>query len=119
MLIARKEIKLQWEAKSRKYPGVLKVKIRGKVCGIWSQRLEHKQVPKKGTEPGVQKGKRSLLACHTRCKCSMETTNNSVKVKLDIKVIKFLESLIGQEVNVGQGSEFHSIFARGRLHIAE
>ena len=26
-----------------------------------------------GTEPGVRKGKRSLLASHTRCKCSMET----------------------------------------------
>ena len=32
--------------------------------------------PKMGTEPGVKKGKRSLLACHTRCKCSMETTHN-------------------------------------------
>ena len=38
----------------------------------------------KGTEPGVRKGKRSLLACHTRCKCSMEATHNSVKVKLGI-----------------------------------
>ena len=32
--------------------------------------------PKMGTEPGVRKGKRSLLACQTRCKCSMETTHN-------------------------------------------
>ena len=32
--------------------------------------------PKMRTEPGVRKGKRSLLACHTRCKCSMETTHN-------------------------------------------
>ena len=40
--------------------------------------LEHKQVPKRGTQPGVRKGKRSLLACHTRRKCSMETTRNSV-----------------------------------------
>ena len=32
--------------------------------------------PKMGTEPGVRKGKRSLLAFHTRCKCSMETTHN-------------------------------------------
>ena len=39
-------------------------------------------------EPGVWKGKRSVLVCHTRCKCSMETTHNSVKVKLVIKVIK-------------------------------
>ena len=29
--------------------------------------------PTMGTEPGVWKGKRSLLACHTRYKCSMET----------------------------------------------
>ena len=43
--------------------------------------------PKRWTEPGVRKGKRSLLASHTRCKCSMETTHNSVKVKLGIKVI--------------------------------
>ena len=46
------------------------------VRGIWSQQLEHKQVPQWGTEPGVLKGKRSLLACHTRCKYSMETTHN-------------------------------------------
>ena len=46
------------------------------VRGIWSQQLEHKQVPKWGTEPGARKGKRSLLACHTHCKCSMETTHN-------------------------------------------
>ena len=57
--------------------------------------LEHKQVPKRGTEPGVRKGKRSLLASHTRCKCFMETTYNSVKVKLGIKVMKLVESLIG------------------------
>ena len=30
----------------------------------------------KGTGPGVRRSKRSLLACHTRCKCSMETTHN-------------------------------------------
>ena len=30
--------------------------------------------PKIGTEPGVRKGKRSLLASHTRRKCSMETS---------------------------------------------
>ena len=44
------------------------------VRGIWSQQLEHQQVPKWGTEPGVRKGKRSLLACHTCRKCSMETS---------------------------------------------
>ena len=40
----------------------------------WSQQLEHKQVQKRGTEPGVRKGKRSLLACRTRCNCSIETS---------------------------------------------
>ena len=67
------------KAKSRKYQGIFEVKSRVKtwqVRGIWSQQLEHKQVPQLGTEPGVGKDKRSLLACHTRCKCSMETTHN-------------------------------------------
>ena len=50
--------------------------------------------PKRGTEPGVRKGKCSLLACHTRCKCSMETTHNSVKVKLGIKVMKLVGNFI-------------------------
>ena len=75
--------------------------------------------PKLGTEPGVRKGKRSLLASHTRCICSMETTHNSVKVKLGIKVMKLVESLIGREVTVGQGSECHLTFVRGLLHIAQ
>ena len=51
-------------AKSRKYRGVIKIKSRIKtwqVRGIRSQQLEHKQVPKRGTEPGVRKGKRSQL----------------------------------------------------------
>ena len=63
------------------------------------------QAPTKGTEPGVRSGKCSLLACHTRCKCSMETTRNSVKVKVGIKVMKLVESLIGLVVTVGQGSQ--------------
>ena len=36
--------------------------------------------------------------CHTRCKCYMETIHNYVKV------MKWVESLIGSEVTVGQGS---------------
>ena len=66
------------EAKSRKYQGIFEVKSRVKtwqVRGIWSQQLEHKQVPQWGTEPGVRKGKSSLLASHTRCKFSIETTH--------------------------------------------
>ena len=42
---------------------------------------------KKEMEPDVWKGKLSLLTSHTRCKYSLETTHNSVKVKLGIKVI--------------------------------
>ena len=79
---------------------------------------EHLQIPY-GTGPGVRRSKRSLLACHTRCKCSMETTRNSVKVKVGIKVMKLVESLIGWVVTVGQGSECHLTFVRGTLHIAE
>ena len=51
--------------------------------------------PKKGTkqktkkETGVRKGKRSLLACHTSHKCSIEASHNSVKFKFGIKVIEF------------------------------
>ena len=43
----------------------------------------------------------------------------SVKVKLGIKVMNLVESLIGLEVTVGQGSECRSTFVRGILHIAE
>ena len=89
------------------------------VKGIWSQQLEHKQVPKWWTEPGVRKGKHSLLASHTLCKFSMETNHNSVKVKIDIKVMKLVESLIGWEVTVGQGSECHLTVVRGLLHIVD
>ena len=39
--------------------------------------------------------------------------------KLGIKVMKLVESLIGWEVTVGQGSECHLTFVRGRLYIAE
>ena len=59
------------EANSRKYQREFEVISRVKtwqIRGIWSQQLEHKRVPQWGKEPGVRKGKRSLLACHTRCK---------------------------------------------------
>ena len=48
-----------------------------------------------------------------------QTTHNSVKVKFGIKVMKLVESLIVWEVTIGQGSECHLTFVRGRLHIAE
>ena len=85
--------------------------------GNWSQQSEHTQAPEKGTEPGVRSGKRSLLACHTRCKCSMEP------LIIGEGQARYqgheLESLIGWEVTVGQGSECHLTFVRGILHIAE
>ena len=56
------------------------------------------------------RGKRSLLASHTRCKCSMETTHNLVKVKLGIKVMKLVGSLIGREVTVGQAIKYFADF---------
>ena len=50
----------------------------------------------------------------------METTRNSVKVKLSIKVMKLLESLISWVVTItGQGSECHLTFVRGSFQIAE
>ena len=72
----------------------------------WSHQLEHKQVPKGVKEPGIRNGKRSLLGCHTRCKCSIKTTRNFVNVKLGIRVMEFVERLISWEVTVtGQWSE--------------
>ena len=104
-----------YKAKSRKYQGIIQGEKSSKtwqVRVIWYQQLENKQVSKRGTEPGVRKGKCSLLACHTRCKCSMETTHNSVKFKLGIMVMKLVESLISWEVTAGQGSECHLTFVR-------
>ena len=79
----------------------------------WSRQLTHKQVPK--SESGVRKGERSLLACHTCCKCYIGTTPNTVKVKLGIKVMKFVNSLIGWVVTVTGDLKF----VRGRLHITK
>ena len=76
------------------------------------------QAPKRdGTR--CPKGRRFLLACHTRCTRSTETTRNSVTVKHRIKVMKLMESQISLEVNVtGQGSECYLTFVSGSIHIA-
>ena len=59
-----------------------------------------------------------VLECHIRCKCSIETTRYSVKVNIDNRVIKLLESRIGWGVTVtDQGSECHLTVVRGRHHI--
>ena len=39
-----------------------------------------------------------------------------MEVKLGVKVMKLVDSLIGREVTVGQGSECHLTFVRGILH---
>ena len=52
------------------------------------------QIPKKRDRIRCPEGKRLLLACHTRCKRSVETIRNSAKVNLGIKVMKLVESLI-------------------------
>ena len=74
-------------ANSRKYRGIFKIKSREYTTstGKLVSKMEHKQVP---TEPGVRLGKRSLLACHTRYKCPIETTRNSVKVEFGVKKIE-------------------------------
>ena len=51
----------------------------------WSQQVEHMQVLK-GTGPGARRSKRPLSACHTHRKCSIETTQNSVKGRFRYKV---------------------------------
>ena len=81
--------------------------------------MEHKQVQKwDGTT--YPEGKSLLLTCHTCCKCSIENTRNSMKVKLGIKVINLMKSLVGMKVTVGDaGSEFHLTFVKETLHIAE
>ena len=71
--------------------------------------------PKCWTEPGGRKGKRALLACHTRCKRFIETTRNSVKVKFGIKVMKLMERLLGGGVTVATWSRIRISFnIRGR-----
>ena len=55
----------------------------------WSQQLEHISKSQKGKEPGLRKGKLSLLASHTHRKCFLETTRNSVKVKLGNKLMNW------------------------------
>ena len=72
-------------AKSRKYRGIFKVKSREMTQQVrknLSQELNHKHVPK-GTKPDVRKGKRSLLTCHIRCRCSMR--NHSLFGKIQAR----------------------------------
>ena len=80
------------------------------IRGIWSQQLEHKQVPQWGKEPGVRKGKRSLMAYHTVANAPWKPL------------------IIGEDQAQYEGHEIggksnwlgsHLTFVRGILHIAE
>ena len=93
------------------------LKNRGKTLQVRKTDLNNMSIPK-GMEPGIQKGEHSLLACRTRCKCTMNTTRNTIKVKFGIKVMKLVKSLIGMEVTVaGRGPERNLSLVRGSLHI--
>ena len=48
----------------------------------------------KGTGPGVRRSKRPLSACHTRRKCSMETTQISVKGQKNIGALSSSTDII-------------------------
>ena len=102
------------QTQSRKYRGIFKVKSREKTRQVrehWSQPLDqNKNKLQKGTISGAQKGKRSLLACNIRCKCYIETTRISAKVKLGIKVMKLVKSLLGLEVSVPDWSKVRMSF---------
>ena len=53
----------------------------------WSQQVDHVQLQNE-REPCVRRGKRSLMAWHTRREWSMETSRNSVNVGVGIKVVQ-------------------------------
>ena len=69
-----------------------------------SQQVEHMQVPN-GKWPGVQRSKLPLLACHTRRKCSMETSKIGIKFDQWRVVIVF-----------GHATECPLAFMRVKLH---
>ena len=76
--------------------------------------IEAQESPEKGTGPGVRKGKHSLLACHTRCKCSMETTHNSVKVKGQGHGMASIEKLKGLVTRI-----MHAIYQCSIINTSE
>ena len=62
-----------------------KVRRQDKFRRDWS-RHQNTCKSQSGTGPGVRRSKRPLLACRTRCICSIETLHNQVKVKFGNKV---------------------------------
>ena len=76
-------------AKSRKYRGIFEEHSPEKNNDKFGKGLvstSRTYASPKGTGPGVRRSKRPLSACHTRSKCSMETTQNSVKGRVWYKV---------------------------------
>ena len=89
---SRKKWRYRLSSKREVPRGVRNSKVRrqDKFRRDWSR---HKNTCKSqsGTGPGVRRSKRPLLACHTRCRCSMETKiwwnvrfSNSVKSRYNV-----------------------------------
>ena len=64
----------------------------------WSQQVKIMQVHN-GTGSGVWRSECPLSACHTRHKCHMETSNNSVKYRGNMIDDTLVLSVIGVYVN--------------------
>ena len=75
-------------AKSRKYRGYSKSIVRkdNDKFGKGLVSTSRTYASPKGTGSGVRRSKRPLSACHTRRKCSMDTSQNSVKGRVRYKV---------------------------------
>ena len=97
-----------------------KVRIQDKFRRDWSR---HKITCKSqsGTGPGVRRSKRPLLACRTRCICSMETLgkkSNSVIRSRSVMVKNWCNVLSMEAVTVcGNYPECRVTFGRGGPHI--
>ena len=78
-----------YKAKSRKYRGIFEEHSPEKIRQVRKKVLvstSRTYASPKGTGPGVRRSKGPLAACHTRRKCSIETTQNSVKGRFRYKV---------------------------------
>ena len=67
------------QAKSRKYRGIFEEHSPEKYRQVRKKIGLNKYNICKSERDGTRRSKRHLSACHTRCKCSMETSQNSVK----------------------------------------
>ena len=90
---------------NREVPRVFEVKSRVKtwqVRGIWSQQLEHQQIPKWGRNQ--VSGRVSVPCWHATpvANGSMETTHNRWRSSSVSRSWNLVESLIGWEVTVGK-----------------